>query len=420
MTLRYTEKEIEGKVPQEKLIYAVRPKDLPGLKNEERSIRESLRNPVHSAPLSQQVKKGMRVVIIGDDLTRPTPRKKIFASLLDELNDAGVPDKDITVLIALGSHRYMDKEEIETHYGKEIVERVKVLNHQWKDKDNLINVGLTRSSIPVIVNKVASEADYLIGVGSIVPHALAGYGGGAKIVQPGICSWETTGRTHMLPAQKDDFLNLVGDPEGRVRLEMEEVAKIVGLDFIVNVVINSKKEIVTVVSGDLVKAHREGVKVAREIYETKIPELADIVIISSYPADIDYWQGVKPLCYAQRGLREKGTIILLAPFPDGISPTHGVELEKYGDRSYKELRRLIRENKFDDLVCASTLLQHALFASRSEIICVSEGLSIKQKENIGLRHANTVEEALEIALTKHGKRAKIGVIGYGGDVVPSI
>ncbi len=184
---------------------------------------------------------------------------------MDELNKAGIPDKDITVLIALGTHRYMSQEEIRDCFGKEVTRRVKILNHERKDKANLINVGSTPSGISIGVNKITYKADYLIGVGSIVPHSLAGYGGGAKIVQPGICSWETTGKTHLLPMKKDEFFALVGNPENKVRLEMEEVARIVGLNFIVNVVLNSEGEIVKVVSGDPVKAHREGIKVAKEI-----------------------------------------------------------------------------------------------------------------------------------------------------------
>jgi len=417
LTLKYEESEVEVKVPRENLIYAIGPKSLAGLRDEKKSIKESLERPIHSAPLSQKVKRGMRVVIIGDDITRPTPRERIFPFLLDELNRAGIPDKDITVLIGLGTHRYMTRDEMENCFGRAVTERVRVLNHEWKDKTNLIYVGSTSSGIPIEVNRLAYEADCLIGVGSIVPHSLAGYGGGAKIVQPGICSWETTGRTHLLPAKEDEFLSLAGNPENGVRLEMEEVTRVVGLDFIVNVVLNAEKEIVDVVCGDPVKAHRKGVQVARRIYEREVPELADILIISAYPAEIDYWQGLKSLFYAQHGLREKGTAILLAPFPDGISPTH-LEFRKYGDRPYREIRRLIEEDKLEDLVCASILLQHALVLGRCEVICVSEGLSVEQKQRIGLKHAQGLEEALEIAFSRQGKRAKIGVIDCGGDVLP--
>jgi len=418
LNLRYKDGKVEIEIPRENLAYAIKPKDIAGLEDEEESIRKSLKNPIYSAPLSQEIKKGMKVAIIGDDLTRPTPRERIFPSLLDELNEAGIPDKDITVLIALGTHRYMSKEEIDICFGKEVTERVRVLNHEWEDKANLISVGSTTSGISIAVNKIAYEADYLIGVGSIVPHVLAGYGGGAKIIQPGICSWETTGRTHLIPAEKDNFLELAGDSENEVRLEMEEVARGVGLKFILNVILNAKGEIVNIVSGDPVKAHRKGVEIAKKVYERKIPELADILIVSAYPAEIDYWQGVKPLFYAQHGLREKGTVILLAPFPDGISPTHHVEFEKYGNRSYKDIKKLIKENKFEDLVCASTLLQHALIRNHSEVICISEGLSIGQKEKVGFKHADSIGEALEIALSRHGKKARIGIIDYGGDVLP--
>ena len=419
LTLRYKNSEVGVKVPRENLLYFIKPEDLPGLKDEKKSIRESLKSPIFAAPLSEKVKKGTKVVIIGDDITRPTPRERIFPVILDELNRAGVPDKDITVLISLGTHRYMSDEEIEKCYGKEVTRRVRVVNHEWKDESNLVKVGSTPGGIPVSVNKLACEADYLIAVGSIVPHCLAGYGGGGKAVQPGICSWETTGKTHLLPMYKDMFLKMVGDTENEVRLEMEKVAEVVGLNFIVNVVLNDKKKIVHIASGDQVKAHREGVKVAKKVYERKIPDLAEIVILSAYPADIDYWQGVKPLSYAQRGLKKGGTVILLASFPDGISPTHS-EMGEYTNRSYEELKRLIKENKFEDLVCASTLLQHAKIMEHSEVICVSEGLSLEDKEKLGFKQAENVEEALDIAFKKQGKTAKIGIIDYGGDVLPKL
>jgi len=420
LKLRYKDGEVEVKIPQENLLYSIKPEDLPGVKNEKEAIMKSLENPISSLPLSELVRKGMKVVIIGDDITRPTPRERIFPVILDELNRCGIPDKDITGLISLGTHRYMTEEEIENCFGKEVTERIKVLNHEWKDKNNLVKIGSTPSGIPIEVNKLAKEADLLIATGSIVPHCLAGYGGGGKAIQPGICSWETTGKTHLIPMKKDMFLKLVGDVENEVRHEIEKVAEAVGLNFIVNVVLNDKKEIVKVVSGDQVKAHREGVKIAKRIYEREIPGLADIVIVSAYPADIDYWQGVKPLSYAQQGLKKGGTSIIIAHFPDGISPTHS-EMGEYASRSYSELKKMVEEDKFDDLVCASTLLQHARIMEHSrEVICVSEGMSIEDKEKIGFKHAQTLEEALDIAFKTQGKDAKVGVINYGGDVLPRI
>ncbi|MGQ9473577.1 MAG: lactate racemase domain-containing protein [Candidatus Caldatribacteriaceae bacterium] len=250
----------------------------------------------------------MKVVIVSDDLTRATPREKIFPILLDELNKSGVSDKDITVLIGLGTHRYMTREEIEKCFGRETAERIVILNHEWQEPQNLVKIGVTPSGIPIEVNKIALEADFLIAVGSIVPHCYAGYGEGGKAIQPGICSWEATGKNHILPMEKDLYLKIADQVENEVRREI--VVESVGLGFIVNVIVNEKREILEVVSGDPVAAHRKGVEVAKRVYEREIPVLADIVVVSAYLADIGYWQGIKPLSYAQKGVK-KGEVRFL-------------------------------------------------------------------------------------------------------------
>ncbi|MEN3183979.1 MAG: nickel-dependent lactate racemase [Atribacterota bacterium] len=418
--LRYGKERVRVEVPSENVLYFIKPKSFAHDISEQEAILTSLRNPINSAPLVERLHKGMKVVIVGDDLTRATPRERIFPVLLDELNRAGIPDRDIIVLIGLGTHRYMTVEEIRRCFGEEVVARVPVLNHEWQDPKQLVKVGYTPSGIPIEVNKLALEADFLIAVGSIVPHCYAGYGGGGKAIQPGICSWETTGRTHILPMAKDLYLKVAGEIENEVRREIEMVAEAVGLQFIINVVVDEWGKIAKVVSGDPVRAHRVGAWAAREIYEQQIPELADIVIVSAYPADIDYWQGVKPLSYAQKGLRKGGTSILVAPFPEGISPTHG-SLKKYATLPYCELKRQVELGVFEDLVCAATLLLHAKVMEHSrEVICVSDGMSVEEKESLGFRHAATVEEALEMAFASQGKEAKVGIIDCGGDMLPRL
>lgn len=317
VALTYGMNGIPLEIPEENFLYAIEPRNIPGVTEERKAIQESLQHPIFASPLREQVKKGMKVVIVGDDLTRATPREKIFPVLLNELNRGGVPDRDITVLIGLGTHRYMTQEEIKRCFGKETAERVLILNHEWKEPQNLVRMGSTPGGIPIEVNRLALEADFLIAVGSIIPHCYAGYGGGGKAIQPGICSWETTGKTHILPMEKDLYLKIAGQVENNVRREIEMVAEAVGLRFIVNVVTNGKGEILQVVAGDPVVAHRKGVEVAKRVYERKVPALADIVMVSAYPADIDYWQGIKPLSYAQKGLRE-GVQYLLLLSPRGF------------------------------------------------------------------------------------------------------
>lgn len=416
MNIRHGKGMLNINISDNNFLYEIRPNDITPIEKEEEFLRRCLKEPVFSSPLTQQVKLGMEVAILVDDLTRPTPQNRILPILLDELHDAGIKDKDITVIIALGTHRYMTKEEITQRYGKEVINRVEVINHEWKNNDNFINLGSTEKMTPVIVNKRVYQADYVIGVGSIVPHEQAGWSGGAKIVQPGICSWETTGYTHLL-AMRGDYLEIAGREDNEVRGEIERVSERVGLNFILNVILDSKKNLVGAVAGDPVKAQRKGIELSSLVYVREIPKLADIVILSSYPAELDYWQGLKALSYAQRGIKEGGTVIFVGPFLEGISSSHP-DMEKYGDGSYKEVQQLLKQGKLEDHVCAAALALHALIADLVNVICVSEGMSIDQKRSLNFEHAPNIVEALKMAFTKQGKGAKIGIIDYGGNVLP--
>lgn len=148
IALTYGMNKVLLEIPETNFLYAIKPRDIPGVTEERKAIQESLRRPIFALPLCEQVKRGMKVVIVGDDLTRATPREKIFPVLLDELNRSGVPDSDITVLIGLGTHRYMTQEEIEKCFGKETKERVVILNHEWREPQNLVRMGSTPGGFP--------------------------------------------------------------------------------------------------------------------------------------------------------------------------------------------------------------------------------------------------------------------------------
>ncbi|MEM4519535.1 MAG: nickel-dependent lactate racemase [Sulfolobales archaeon] len=401
------------------IIYEVGPNNLPSVPDVNKAISEAVKTPIGCKPLSELLRPGMKVVIVADDITRATPRDKILPVLLNELNKAGIPDNDITVVIALGTHRYMTDEEILKCFGREVVRRIKIVNHEWLDNDKLIYVGTTRNGTPVYANKLVYEADFVIGVGSIIPHLYAGYGGGAKIIQPGVCGEKTTAYTHILAALEDP-MNLLGNPDNVVRKEMEEVADVVGLDFIVNVVFNGRGEIVKVVAGDMRKAFREGVKIAETIYKREIPELADVVVVNTYPALIDYWQAIKGFVHSQLGVKEGGTVILYTDCPDRISPIHGKTFEKYKDATIEYLNKVIKDGVEEDLVGLATVYVHTKYVRRVECICVSKGLTLSDKEVLRFKHADTLLDALKIALTKHGSDAKIGIIHHGGEVYPSL
>jgi len=414
--LRYGKRTIPVNVPDANILFAIAPHDVGTLADEEDRIKRSIRKPIGARPLKDEVKSGMKVTIVIDDLTRPTPQERILPVILKELSQVGVKDQDITVIIALGTHEYMTPEEISERVGKEIFNRVAVINHEWKNEHIFVSLGRTGMGSSVQLNKKAYESDYLMGVGSIVPHCQAGWSGGGKIIQPGICSPDTTGHTHMLAVSRD-YLEITGKETNPTRAAIEEVARKADLKFIVNVIVDSQERLVDAVAGDFTKAQREGIEISRKVYERKVPAPADIIVTSANPGEIDYWQGIKCLAHAQRALKEGGTIILLGAFPRGISSEHP-DMEEYGRRSYQELEELVENREITDYVNASTLFLHALIVERCNVICVSDGLSSAQVKNLGLQEAENVEEALEKAREEQGKDSKIGIIDYGGDVLP--
>jgi nickel-dependent lactate racemase len=398
------------------LAWELEPKEVPAVPDEELAVREALDNPLGSERLGEMVRPGMEVVILVDDFTRPTPRRTILRLLLDELTGAGIREDDITVIVALGTHRYMTEEEMVECVGEENHSRVKVMNHRWMEEDQLVDLGTTESGTPIKVNKTAYDADFLVAVGSIVPH-FVGYSGGAKIVQPGISGAETTAATHFLVCKDDDrVLHYAGTTDNMIIDEMREVAMETGLRFIVNVVFNSSKEPVLVVAGDMIAAHNAGMAKAKEIFVKEIDERVDIVIIEARPADADMWQATKPFSYSRRTIPEGGTRIFVSAAPDGIGNHPFIADE--GTKRYEEIKEMMRCDLVDDKVAGSILMIIRKANQDVDTFMVSRGLTPEEKGLMGLRHAETVQEALDMALEKHGEGARIGIIHHGGDVLP--
>ena len=388
----------------------------PPLKNPRDEVRRALKKPIGTPSLQELVGPKDKVIIVGDDITRPTPQSIIVPVLLDELNAVGIPNENIQVIIALGTHREMGEKEIREKYGSEVVKRVPVVNHDFKDLKKLVDMGKTETGIPISVNKEVYDADFVIGVGNIVPHCLAGWAGGGKIIQPGVCGEETNAMTHVMAAKVRPVTKLVGNLDSRVRREIDAIAVKAGLKLIVNTVLNREDKISHVVVGDPIKAFREGVKVAQGIYCPEVPGLADIVVVSSYPADIDYYQACKPLAYASLAVKQGGTMVLITPSPEGISPIHPI-LKERATLTYSENLEAIDKKEIDDLIAGAILLVHAQIMERAEVICYSNGLTDEDKKALGFKHANTVEEAMEMAFKSQGKDAKVGILKCG-EILP--
>jgi nickel-dependent lactate racemase len=414
ITLPYGHSDRIIEIPSRNLAWIEGPRHAPAIPDIEAAVRHAIRNPIGSPALAELVAlHGKRTLLLVDDSTRSTPQALILPILLDELNEAGVPDSDISVMIALGTHRRMDHHEVARRVGEAVLHRVPVTNLSHDPKD-FVDMGVTPLGIPIHVSRQYLDSEISIAIGNIIPHMYAGWAGGAKMVQPGVTSALTTGRTHLIAGPR--VYEILGNVDNEVRKEMETIAIRSGLKFIVNVVLDAAGAVAAVVAGDVVKAHRAGVEIARPIYTINLDEKPDIVVASSHPADRDLWQGFKAVNNCGMLVRDGGTLILFIPAPEGIAPDH-TQLVDFGKTPADQVIRMVSEGKVTDEVAAATYLAFDRTRRRLNIALVTDGISNAEANHVGITATTDFKEALEAAFIRHGSAARIGVVTQGADIM---
>ncbi len=416
--LPYGDNFVEIEVPEKNVLAVISPNNIQAALNTEQEIARALDNPIGIGRIEDIVKAEDSVILLVDDNTRATPCAKILPEVIKRLNTAGVKEDNVKIIIATGTHRSLSPQEMERKVGAEIVQRIEVLNHNWKE--NLVYIGKTSQGTPIEVNRYVLEAKVKVGFGNVIPHPLAGWSGGAKIIQPGVCGKSTTGATHILGAiYPNSFLGLVDNP---IRQEMESVAKEVGLTMIINTVLNHRGEVVKVFAGDFIKAHREAVKEAKHTWGVKIPALADIVIVSSYPCNLDFWQAGKALSVAELVVKRGGDIIFLTPCPEGISSEneHLEVMKELAGYNSKDIYRIARQRDITDLCAVTTSVGTARHRELADITVISDGLGVEEARLLGYNWKKSFEEVLENAFRRQGQDAKISILTHGGETLPSV
>jgi len=297
--------------------------DAPALSPQD--ITAALMRSIDSPPIYNLGKDKRRVAIAVDDLSRPTPAHMILPALLEMLKFCEVRDEQISIIISLGSHSALKPEEIALKVGKDVARRVRVENHDCQN--NLVDTGVKMGQVPVRVNRTFAEADLKILLGSVVPHAFAGFSGGAKMVLPGLSNIESIEWTHkaVLMGLRGKAGTLAGN---RFRAEFERVARQVGVQFSINVVVNSRREIAGLFAGDIEAAHRAAAEFARKVYATPPPpEPLDIAICNAYPKDDELLQAENAFMFHHTApanyLKEDGVILLASACSLGMGH-HGL------------------------------------------------------------------------------------------------
>jgi len=418
ITLPYGSEFVSIRLPRRNLLDVLEPGDAPEVKNPAETMRQALRCPVGTPPLRDLVKPGQRVLVLVDDNTRPTPVHEVLPALLEELAVERNALK-VRFLIATGTHRPLSPDEIACKVGKEVAQRYEVINHRWSDADALVDLGKTVNGTPIKVNRLLVESDLVISIGTTVPHCLAGWAGGAKMIQPGVSGEDTTNLTHALSMMSP--MPHLGKLDNPLRLEIEQIVRSVRLDMAVCCVLNQRSQIVHVVAGDSLLAHRKSVELARPIWVRPVRALADIVVVSSYPSDIDYWQGIKGLFAAELIVKRGGDIVLASPCPEGIAGEvqHESTIAALAGMPSREMRLRAREMGLTDLAGVNT----AVVAARiNELAWVSVCTCMSDAHLAVLGHtrARTVQEGLNKALVRQGADARVLVITHGGDICPTL
>ena len=336
--LKYGSELIDLSLPDEQIIGIYPPKEKKAVENLNQAIRNSLTCPIDSRRLSQMVQPHHKVVVVVDDATRSVPSTELLVGIVEELARARVPDKNICVLVATGLHRKMKHKELETVLGP-LKGRIKIVNHD--PEKNLKYLGQTFLGTNIYLNRTFLDADIKILTGDVEFHQFCGYGGGAKSVHPGIADSESIRLVHSrMEIEGAGPAKIEGNP---VRQEIDEVGRMAGVDFIVNVVLSPAKEVVKVFSGNVISAFLAATKICDEIYYVDVPARADVVIASAggFPRDIELYQAQKAVASAMRIVKKAGKIILLAECREG----HGSDLAYSWARQAKNADDIIQRLK---------------------------------------------------------------------------
>ena len=387
-------------------------------KTEDEIVLEAMENPIGSPKLSELSRGKEKVVIICSDHTRPVPSRHIIPFMLKEIRE-GNPDAKITLLIATGFHRATTREELIGKFGEEIVDREHIVVHDSQDMDAMVNMGVLPSGAPLLINKVAAEADLLVSEGFIETHFFAGFSGGRKSVLPGVSSKVTVLGNHCSKFIHSPYSRTGILENNPIHKDMVAVSQMAGQRYIVNVIIDGDKKVVHAVAGDAIKAHEAGCAFLENYCQVTPQRRADIAISTNggYPLDQNMYQSVKGMTAAEAAAKEDGILIMVSNCGDG----HG------GEGFYKALRdcespaALMEEilrvpqdetkpDQWEYQIQARILMKHKV------IYVMCEEYRAMARE-MGFLTAADVNEALAMALEEKGRQAHITVIPDGVSVM---
>ena len=394
-------------IPETHPVETIIPNETPITSDPESIIQKALQNPIGRERLSEIVQPGDKVSIIVSDTTRPVPTALMLPPLLNKLLAANVEKEDINIIFALGIHRHHTEEEKQNIVGRDIYQEYQCIDH---DIEQCNNLGTTTQGTAVEIFEPVARSDFVICTGNIEHHYFAGYTGGLKAVLPGVSSRRSIEANHARMIEQGTG---PGNPDCPVRADLEEAGKIIGVDFILNVILNTSKQIVGAVAGHPVKAHRAGAAMVDAMYKQEV-EPADIVVVSQggWPKDINLFQSHKALEHVKAAVRPGGAIILVAQCSEGL-----------GDKAYEHWldtttgpQDAIRRLNHGFIQGGHKAALIGKLAGEFELYLVSD-LSADVAKKAYFNPASSLQNAFDDAAVKYGPDARVVVVPYGGSTL---
>jgi nickel-dependent lactate racemase len=353
--LWYENSELELDFPDSWDVHFLPPKGHDRPKLTPQQIEQAFANPIGTQRIRDLARGKKEVVIIFDDITRPTPTGEIAPFILEELKEAGISDDHIRFVVALGTHGAHDNHALRKKLGQEILERYSVYNHN--PYENCTPLGKTSRGTPLAVNREVMSCDLKIGIGCILPHPQVGFGGGGKIILPGLSHIDSIDYFHSkVMGMAPQTTGMANYDENVMRFEVEEVAKLAGLDLTVDALMNLRGEISALFVGDPVLEHREGVKLAKEVYATEGISGADIAVTNAF---LKSSETAISIFVAIRSIKlPGGTVVMIMNAPEGQITHYLLRSfgKTYGGRHYVQRTipaafKVIVLNPLKDLTC---------------------------------------------------------------------
>ncbi|HEX9013341.1 MAG TPA: nickel-dependent lactate racemase [Anaerolineaceae bacterium] len=379
-------------------------------------IERALESPLGSPRIEDVVRAGDRATVLVDDYTRATPAALVLPHLLERIRRCGVPDDAITLLVSTGTHRPMREEELCQKVGGAVFRRYETVQHDCLDRESQVFLGLTSRGTPVWVNRRAVETDHLFGIGHIDPSDYAGYAGGRKLIVPGVAALETVDANHALAALS---FRRYGDIRLACRQDIDEAGALVPAALFINLVLCQDGQIARAFAGAPEEIHPRGVELARQVYEVDCPGPVDFCVASAYPYDVDFYQAIRAVEYADLIVRPGGSILLAAPCPEGIGSQEFFRLLSGAEHSPADFLRRVarREGKVTYNVLGYFL---ARILEEKEVYGYLPGVPPAEAEAMGIHPVETLQGGIEQLLARHGPRARAAVMPVGSATIPRL